>query len=190
MNATLEKDPVITGQTIPNRLEHIKFVTVTKILCHRRDIVSFINPSSGQRITSDKPWFGAELANLGKDMLCRARMEYSYYCGFAGDVYFYKNTRRRERVCDMPANASMLGNPCPPCVGDLIMGEMKSDPEEADAFIWWIPVMVQDWRFAKLILGQVSYSATTLEQKLLVIGSNGERNMHFVRLAKEHLCLS
>ncbi|MDR3558603.1 MAG: hypothetical protein P4L61_03660, partial [Candidatus Pacebacteria bacterium] len=84
-------------------------------------------------------------------------------------VHFHKNNRHLARFCHMPADLDLFLDQSTPRVGNLIM--------------------VQDKRFAKLLLGQVSYTVDTLEHKL-TIGKNGEANTDLVRLAKKHLGLS
>ncbi|MDR3558047.1 MAG: hypothetical protein P4L61_00795, partial [Candidatus Pacebacteria bacterium] len=78
-------------------------MNVTKVLCRRSDLLSFFG-QNGKRVTVDMPWFGAELANIGKECFSRAKPEYSYYCGFADDVHFHKNNRHLARFCHMPAD--------------------------------------------------------------------------------------
>src|ERR1035437_5841303 len=181
MNAIIEN----INQKDLEWLARIQFLKVTTVLRHRRDLVSFLNKKN-QKVTADKPWFGAELANLGEDGLLEAKPIYSYYCGFAGEVHFRIGTRHREYICHLPAEHSLLIDQSPPNIGDLIMGEIEAAPDGGQRFTWWIPAMEQDRRFAGVVLRKISYTPEKLETKLTI--TIGERtNKFLVRLANKCL---
>lgn len=155
------------------KIEDLQFFEVTKLLCHRHDLLAFYDRDN-KRVTSEMPWFGQTYADLSESELSRARPEYGYYCGFAGEIHFQKNTRHHAQVCDIPAEESLVMEQSAPRVGDLIMGQVEPG-RGSMRFTWWMRVMIQDKRFADIVSGRTAFSREKLEKKL-TIELNGRTN--------------
>ena len=164
------------------RLRQLSFCTVTTMLMKRKDLAAFID-KRGHVITNESPTeFGPRRAEFAKDEWLCAKAEYTYYCGFAGSVFFSKNSRSDRQVCFMPVSPSdhRFGMPKE---NDTIFGQIDEHDPQNRKFIWWDVASKQDQRFAGVLLGTVQFSQQNLEAKLTVRNEEGQADRTLYLLA-------
>ena len=165
-------------------LKQLTFCTVDTVLKRRHDLLAFID-KNGRTVSCDCPTeFGSRWSEFTREEADAAPTEYRYFCGFADDVYFTKNSwDNKKRVCFMPAvfPDQKFGMPK---VGDIIFGHVDEHDPNNRRFTWWNVVTKQDQRFAELVLGKIEFSRQKLEKKMTISrGDYSDRTLFLLVMA-------
>lgn len=160
----------VAYQAFLTQLRRLSFFQVAKILKRREDLVA-LTDKDGVRITPEDPSFGAYFNSLKTEQEQReARLEYRYFCGFAGDIFFRNSARSDRQVYFLPIIKDPEYLHGPPALGDYLMGETEQSPDTVGGmrFIWWTRLHKQDYRFVQIMLGQPRHLTEKFERKLTV----------------------